>query len=112
MDLATALEFIETRLQPDVDPVIEAAELGVLLGLAVTTDADDIDPTGDDWTPTYSVTGCYRVIAEGYAIKHAKAVGRYSFTTDGQTFQRNQLLDHLEHQRNVYARKVQATTGV
>lgn len=110
MNYGTALSFVLTRLQPDVDPTLETHTVLELLDLAKTTDADGLAPDDDDWTPTYSTTGCYRAIAEGYTLKHGAAVGRFRFTTDGQTFDRNQLLDHLEHQRKLYARKVQTSS--
>lgn len=111
MNEPDALDFITNRLQPDSDPPLDWATLGDLLAMARTTDEDDHEPDDDEWTPTYSVQGCYRAIAEGYTIKHAAAAGRFEFTTDGQTFRRNQVLDHLEHQRKLYARKVQTASA-
>lgn len=108
MDAATAQTFIELRLQPDVDPTLSDAEVLQLVDLAVTTDDDGNEPSDDEWLPTYSVRGCWYGIAEGYLIKYGKAVGRFSFTTDGQTFTRNQTLDHLEHQRKRAIAKVQS----
>lgn len=109
MNEAQATVFIEARLLPDVDPTVEAEQMTELLALARDVDADGNLPGSDDYTTTYSTVGCYRAIAEGYAMKYGRAVGRFGFTTDGQQFQRNQTLDHLEHQRKLYARKVQQT---
>lgn len=108
MNASDATSFIENRLLPDLDPALPAGTIeSDLLPMAATCDTDGIEPDGDDWTPTYSVRGCYRAIAEGYTIKYGLAVGRFEFTTDGQTFRRQQTLDQLEHQRKMYARKVQ-----
>lgn len=109
MDVTEALAFITARLQPDADPCLSSEVVDGLLALAVAEDEDGYAPTDDEWTETYSVTGCYRAIAEGWAIKRGMAVGRFDFTTDGQTFRRSQQLDHIEHQRRLYARKVQVS---
>jgi len=112
MDATEATQFITLRLQPSVDPTLTDGEIADLVDLAVTTDADDNEPADDGWEPTYSVRGCWYAISEGYIIKYAKAVGRFSFTTDGQTFTRNQTLDHLEHQRKRAIAKVQSCPSV
>lgn len=109
MDHTEALSFVRLRLQPDVEPTLDTAEVESLLELAATCDANGVQPGGDGWVPTYSVVGCYRAIAEGYLVKHGRVAHYYDFTTDGQTFRRDQMLDHIEHQRRKWARKVQAT---
>lgn len=109
MNTAKARAFIELRLQPDSDPVLTAQEVDQLLPLAITDDADGNCPTDVAWDPTYSVRGCWYAIAEGFIVKYAKAAERFSFTTDGQTFTVNQLLDHLEHGRKRALAKVQSS---
>jgi hypothetical protein len=109
MNAAQALGFMRARLQPDIDPVLDINDFVSLLPMAATCDDDGNEPTDDDWTPTYSEVGCYRAIAEGWTMKYGRAVGRFPFTTDGQNFQRNKVLDHIEHQRKLYARKVQSS---
>lgn len=107
MNVAEALSFIEARLLPDVAPTLTGPEVQALLPLAAVDDADGYTPDADDWTPTYSTVGCYRAVAEGYGIKVGKASGRFDFTSDGQTFRRSQMVDHLDEQRRLYAAKVQ-----
>jgi hypothetical protein len=107
MNAAEATTFIETRLRPDDDPTLTEAEVTSLLPLAAAIDVNDIEPGEDDWIPTYSTVGCYRAIAEGWSLKYGRIIGRFDFTTDGQQFQRSQMLDHIEHQRKTWARKVQ-----
>lgn len=109
MNEAEARAFIELHLQPSIDPILDADEVSQLIPFAAVEDADGFMPSEADWTPTYSVPGCHYAIAEGYQVKYAKAVGRFSFTTDGQTFTRNQTLDHIEHQRARHLAKVQTT---
>lgn len=109
MNAAEALAYITARLHPDDDPAMSAYEVASLLPIAADVDTNGVRSDDADWVPTYSETGCYRAVTEGWLIKYGKAVGRYPFTTDGQTFQRNKLLDHIEHQRKFYARKVQCS---
>lgn len=109
MDATAARTYIETRLQPDVDPVLTSTEVDELVTLAKCEDEDGNLPGDDGYVDTYNTPGCHYAIAQGYEIKYAKAVGRFSFTTDGQTFTRNQTLDHLEHMRARHAAKVQRT---
>jgi hypothetical protein len=109
MNAAEALRFIVDRLQPDDDPALSADTVAGLLAHAITTDADDHLPTDTAWTPTYSVTGCYRALAEGWAIKRGKVVGRFDFTTDGQQFARSQMVDHIENERRRWQAKVQSS---
>lgn len=104
MNESEAQAFIDARLLPNLDPTLTVPELDAIYSMAAAVDADAVT--------TYSTVGCYRAIAEGYTIKYGKAVGRFGFTTDGQQFQRNQLLDHLDHARSLWARKVQLSSSL
>jgi len=108
MDATEARQFIELRLQPATDPALTDGEVAQLVTLAATSDINGNAPEDDRWESTYSIRGCWYAIAEGFMAKYSKAVGRFSFTTDGQTFTRNQTLDHLEHQRKRAIAKVQS----
>lgn len=115
MDAPTALAYIVARLHPDDDPTLSSDEVLDLLKLAAVTDSDDLPPSDADWTPTYSVRGCYVAIAEGWASKRGKTVGRFDFTTDGQTFRRSQVRDQIAHEEQRWRAKVQScpsTLGV
>jgi hypothetical protein len=108
MDAPTALAYITTRLHPEDDPTLSSDEVLDLLKLAAVTDSDDRAPSDADWTPTYSVRGCYVAIAEGWATKRGKAVGRFDFTTDGQMFRRSQVRDQIDHEHRRWLAKVQS----
>lgn len=111
MDADEARSYIALRLQPDVDPVITASELDQLLEVAATADADGRVPTDDGWIPTYDVVGCHRAIVDGFEVKIAKAAGRVDFTADTQSFKRSQLLDRLESQRDLHARRINVSVS-
>lgn len=93
-------------------PTLTPDEVDDLVSVAAVVDEDDVAPSDADWVPTYSIIGCFRAIADGYSMKLAKALPRgFEFTTDGQTFRRQQLMDHLEAQRQMWANKVSATVA-
>lgn len=108
MDAPEALAYITTRLQPDLDPTLDAHEVAGLLPLAAVRDIERRSPSDGDWTPTYDVRGCYAAIAEGWALKRGKAVGRFDFTTDGQMFRRSQVRDQIDHEHRRWLAKVQS----
>lgn len=109
MNQQTALRFICDRLHPDDDPTLDPDTVLSLLEHARVVDADLNQPSDESWTPTYSATGCYRAIAEGWAMKRDKIAGRYDFTTDGQMFRRSQMVDHCENARKRWQAKVQSS---
>lgn len=115
MDAPAALAYITARLHPDDDPALDATTVSGLLELAAVADTSDRAPTDADWVPTYTVRGCYAAIAEGWALKGGRAVGRFDFQTDGQMFRRSQVRDQIEAERKKWLAKVQScpsTLGV
>lgn len=109
MNQQDALRFVCDRLHPDDDPTLDPDTVVSLLDHARTLDVNDRRPDDEAWTPTYSRTGCYRAIAEGWAMKRDKIAGRYDFTTDGQMFRRSQMVDHCENARKRWQAKVQSS---
>lgn len=106
MDATAADLRFRAYCDPNSDPTLTDGQVAELLSLAVTTDADDIAPTEDDWVPTYSVRGVWSAIAEGWMMKAGIAAGRFSFTTDGQTFHRQQVVAHCHRMAEIYKRKL------
>jgi hypothetical protein len=104
-----ALRFICDRLQPDDDPALDPDTVVSLLAHGAVADEYGYVPSNASWTPTYSPTGLYRAIAEGWAIKRGKVAGRFDFTTDGQNFLRSQMVDHIENERRRWQAKVQSS---
>ena len=109
MDAPQALAFIAARVHPEDDPTLDQADLVDLLAMAKTTDVDGYEPDDVLWTPTYSVQGCYRAVAEGWAIKRGKTVGHFDFTTDGQQFRRGMVRDHIDAEQRRWLAKVQSS---
>ena len=97
MDFTAALRFVTSRLHPSVEPCLTTEEV-----------SDLVDMVGDG-TGVWTAQACYRALVEGWTMKHGRATARFDFTTDGQTFRRSQVLDHIEDQRQLWVRKLQAS---
>lgn len=109
MNQQSALRFISDRLHPDDDPILDPDTVVSLLEHARAVDTNDRPPSDANWIPTYSRTGCYRALAEGWAMKRDKVAGRFDFLTDGQNFRRSQMWDHCEAARQRWQARVQSS---
>jgi hypothetical protein len=58
---------------------------------------------GTVWSPTWDLNAA---AAKGWQIKAGKVASRFDFTTDGQSFQRAQMLDHCRSMERSYRRKI------
>ena len=109
MDLDAALHKFEAHCPPQADPVLTDAQVAAAIAEAACVDADDLAPSDDGWTPTYSVIGVWRSIVRGWEMKLSNAAGRFDFTTDGQTFRRSQTVAHCREQADMHRRKLSAS---
>lgn len=57
---------------------------------------------GTAWTPTWDLN---TAAAEGWELKAGKAAARFDFGTDGQTFQRSQVIAHCHRMAATYRRR-------
>jgi len=64
---------------------------------------------GAEWKPTWDLNAA---AAKGWELKAGKAAGRFDFGTDGQTFQRSQVVAHCNRMAGIYRRKVTASAPV
>lgn len=62
---------------------------------------------GGEWHPTYDL---HAAAAEAWSIKAGRAANKFSFTTDGQNFQRQQIAARCLEMAAYYRRKRGATT--
>ena len=111
MDQQAAFARFQAYCPPDEDPTLDHEQVVALIEEAVTVDADGNPPSSADWTETYSVLGVWRAIAEGWQAKAAAAVGRFDFATDGQSFQRSQVVDHCEAMADRYMAKANVSVS-
>lgn len=91
MTEADALIQLEGMVAASSDPALTDAEVYDLLLRARRSDEFGFFFDEPEWTPTYDLRWAAR---EGWLLKAGKASPQFSFTTDGQTFHRSELLDH------------------
>jgi hypothetical protein len=84
------------------EPVLTTDDLDDLLSAAARPDADGLDRSDADWTPTWDLNAG---AAEGWARKASKAAANFNFAEDGQRFDRAQIYAHCAAQQKVYADK-------
>jgi hypothetical protein len=84
------------------DPVLTEDDLDDLMDAAARPDADGLDRSDADWTPTWDLNAG---AAEGWARKASKAAANFNFAEDGQRFDRAQIYAHCAAQQKVYADK-------
>lgn len=61
------------------------------------------------WTPTYDT---FAAIGDGWEMKASMCVGNYAFSSDGQTFNRQQVYDHCMDMAKSWKRRKAGTTHV
>jgi hypothetical protein len=64
---------------------------------------------GAEWKPTWDLNAA---AARGWELKAGKAAGRFDFGTDGQTFQRSQIIAQCNRMAGIYRRKITASAPV
>ena len=109
MTEAEALARLGRMTDSATDPALTAADLADCLAMSKLVDSDGLAPTDDDWTPTFDLN---RGAAEGWRRKAGKAAGRFDFQTDGQRFDRSQIVAHCQSQADYYRRKIHGTITV
>lgn len=103
MNEAEARIRLEMMTAHDVDPALAAPEIDALVSMAKRADSEGRAPSDVDWVPTWDLNSS---AAKGWELKAGKASARFAFTTDGQTFQRQQVLAHCNRMAATYRRRV------
>lgn len=91
MTEADARARIVLFLNPEVEPIIYAAELDILLDIARVVDRSGVRPSDSGWEETYNVN---YAIAQGWLIKAGRLPDRYLFMDAGKMYSRNQYYEH------------------
>lgn len=108
LDPAAARNRIRTMVAADKAPTLTDGEVDDLVAVAAVPDADGL-PTGDgSWTPTYDLR---RAAAEGWRWKASKVAHMTSFSADGASINKGDLLDHCERMVKMYGGKRLGSVG-
>lgn len=81
-------------------PVLTSADLTTVLDMARVADVNGRTEEDDDYIPTHDMQmACYI----GWKVKAGRVAGMWSFSADGQTINKAELLDHMERMMAQYA---------
>lgn len=103
MDETTAWDRLSSMVAKVSDPVLDDLEVSDLLSFARRPDSDGLLPDDANWTGTYDLNAA---AAEGWRWKAAKAAGQFAFSSDGQTFNRNQIYEACLAMADRYSKRV------
>lgn len=101
MTEAEARARLESMLAWSSDPALTVAEVDDLLLQSRRADVYGVPPTYAGWVPTYSFASA---AAAGWRLKAAKVAAEFSFTSDGQTHNRNEVFEMCLKMADRYAR--------
>lgn len=108
MTEAEALIQLEGMCAASSEPRLSDEEVWDILQLARRSDYWGLLIDDPDWTPTWDLRWAAR---EGWLRKAGKATEQFTFTTDGQTFHRSNLIDHCLQMARRYATVGSAPLG-
>lgn len=103
MDQGQAWIRFKAMVAADTAPVLDAAELELLLEMHRVADANGIAPGATDWIPGWDLK---LAALEGWRWKAAKATASFDFQADGATYNRSQTLEMCEKMIAQYRRRV------
>lgn len=106
MDQGQAWLRLKAMVSADTAPVLDAAELELLLEMHRTADAHGVAPGGAGWAPGWDLN---RAALEGWRWKAAKAAGSFDFQADGANYNRSQVLAQCEKMILQYQRRIVAS---
>lgn len=98
-----ALAELTRRIVPSEIPTIGTADVTAILGNARRADSEGRSVDDPEWVPTWDLDAA---AAEGWAVKAGKAANLYSFTEDGQRFDRAAIYRHCIEQSRLYGRRL------
>lgn len=88
MDETTARELLEDMVSPNSIPILTSDEVDRLFNYAKRADPDGLLPSEAGWTPSWNL---HAAAARGWIMKAGKVAGLFPFSTDGQSYQRDQM---------------------
>lgn len=101
MDEAGALARLRSMTGgPDARPVLSDEELGNLLEDYRTADTDGLGPQDDDYTPTWALNAA---AAAGWRLKAGRVAGDFTFSADGSSFSKGEVLAKCAEMADRYA---------
>jgi hypothetical protein len=113
MDEITARELLEDMVSPSSIPILTDNEVDRLLNYAKRADVNGYLPSETEWEPTWNLAAA---AARGWIIKAGKVAGLFPFSTDGQSYQRDQMhrmcIETANEWRRGAIHSIRAQTGL
>lgn len=101
MDLATARATLVSYLGgASARPALEDAEIDALVSRFRLADRYGVTPDSDGWEGTYALNAA---AAEGWRMKGARVAGDFSFSADGASYNKGEVLAHCLEMEAKYA---------
>lgn len=113
MDRATAKARLTNMVAASERPVLSAgdapSDLETLLDMFQRPDADGLMPDDTGWTPTWDLNAA---AAEGWRWKAARVAGDFTFSADGASYSKADVLAHCLDMEQTYLAKCSGTSLV
>lgn len=105
MDMTSMVKRLRRMIsEPDAGTYTDA-ELKEWIEQSATRDKFGVDPSKDNWTPTYDI---YRVASDIWGEKASAVSDEFDFSADGGSYTRSQKYDHALKQSAYYASRAMA----
>lgn len=100
MEREVALALLRDKVASTSRPVLAEATVAALLDAYPMPDADGREPQDTDWVGTWDLNAA---AAEGWRMKAGKVAGDFSFSADGSSYQKADVLAHCLEMEAKYA---------
>lgn len=95
--------LIESMTAYDSEPTLTDTQVALLVERARRPDSDGLLPSDDGWTGTYDLNAA---AAEGWRWKAGKVAGSFTFASDGQTFNRADMVKACQEMARTFRDRV------
>lgn len=99
MDEAEARQRLQRMVAYEDVPALTVAEVDDLVVIAKVTDVEGLLPSDAGWEPTWNLRAAAR---EGWRWKAAKAARMHTFSADGATYNRAEIIANCETMIRLY----------
>lgn len=103
MEASAAQELIEAMVAWDAVPTLTEDQIELLVARARRPDSDGLVPSDSGWAGTYDLNAA---AAEGWRWKAAKVAGDFTFSSDGQQFNRADMVKACMEMSKIYRDRV------
>lgn len=95
-----ALAQLRLNTAPDQRPVLSDTDLDALLDRVAVADTQGRAPGSDGWEAAYDVN---QASARAWRVKAGRVAGDFTFSADGATFNKADLMAHCLEMEHTYA---------